>query len=119
MISWNKIGATVAVALLAFGIYKVGYAIGGAQKEAELAKEQASAVLKKFNENAERIFEAATKTQTEIVYKEKYFHTKEKEIEKVIVPLESCPLPDDAIRLWNEAATCALGDSEAECGTGN
>lgn len=121
MKNYLQVGFVVLVifTLSCFVSLRVGHKLGSADTEARIAKEQASAVLEKFNKNAETILKAASAAQVEIVYKDRYFHTKEKEIEKVTIGLEHCPLSDAAVRLWNQAAVCSIGSTETECEPSN
>lgn len=112
------IASVCGVSVLALS-YGIGYYIGGADKERDLTIASYTALVKKFNENSDRVLQASNRVQTEIVYKDRYFHTKEKEIEKVSLPMAHCPVPDDAVRLWNEAADCATGNPQALCGSGS
>lgn len=48
--------------------------------------------------------------------RDRFFVTTVKEIRDAAAPLASCPVPADVVRLLNDAARCARGDSEAACG---
>lgn len=108
------IGVVGVLILTHSAVYKVGQA----NKERDMTVSAYQEAIDKFNKNSDRIIEAGQHVREVTVYKDRYFHTKEKEIEKVSEPMGSCPIPDDAVRVWNEAADCATGDSQALCGSG-
>lgn len=66
--------------------------------------------------NRGRAVEVEERIVTQTVYRDRYITKTAKEIERVTQPLASCPVPADAVRLFNDAARCAREDRPASCG---
>lgn len=82
--------------------------------EYQLASEQATELQRESNRGRAATVEERVVVQT--VYRDRFITMTVKEIERVTQPMASCPVPPDAVRLLNDAASCAREDRPSACG---
>ena len=83
---------------------------------AEVRAEHAEAARAAETRNRELQRAAETRYVVQAATRDRFFVETIREVSHAAAPLAACPVPDDARRLLNAAATCASGDSPAACG---
>lgn len=91
-----------------------GLKVGSNQLKAYKAN-QTEKVVEKIVKQTEVIEKVVEVEVEKVVYRDRYIDRIRTVVEKVSTPLLSCPLPADAVRVWNDIAECALRPSESTC----
>lgn len=105
------IGAFVAgVALGSYAGLKVGDVRLQEYKNTQQAK-----VIEKIDVQTVVIETEVEKEVEKVIWRDRYIDRVRPIIKEVSVPLLSCPLPADAVSVWNRTAECALRPSQASC----
>jgi len=106
----------LALALVAFGWVK-GAQHGQVRLEAYQVAEERIANGQR-DANRTRARKAEEKQAAQTVYRDRFITNTVTEVRYVTQPLAACPVPGPAVRLLNDAATCAREDRPASCGAG-
>ncbi len=110
---WAVVGVLVCA-----GIWAHGFSTGGSKELARslaFQNTQIVVVEKKVTEQRVAIEKQAAIERVKIEYRDKYIPVMLKETEYVVKELVTCPVHDDAVRLWNKIRACSLQPSEAGC----
>jgi Flp pilus assembly protein TadB len=119
---WLNPGRWLAVLALAGALALAYFGWRGQQREIgrqEVRRELAAAAEAQTARNRELQRASEKRYTVQAQARERFFVTTVKEIRHAAAPLAACPVPADAIRLLNDAAAGARGDSAAACGAGD
>ena len=82
------------------------------------AQEDAAAMRAQAERNRDLQRSAELRYTVQQGVRDRYIVKTIKEVRDATVPLAACPVPAPAVRLLNDAADCARGDSPSACGAG-
>lgn len=106
-----------AVAALIAGYYAWSDHIGD-EREAQVRAELQAAMQAQAERNRELQRAAETRYTVQAEVRDRFITITQKEVHHATDNLAGCVLRPDAVRLLNDAATCAREDRPAACGTG-
>lgn len=118
MLDLRIVGAAVLAAALA-GTHWYAYRQGAQAVQVKFdAHVNAAdrAAVRQADQNRDRATQVEERVVVQTVYRDRFITKTVKEIERVTEPLASCPVPPDAVRLLNDAASCAREDRPSACG---
>jgi hypothetical protein len=111
--------AALVIAAVVLGVPIIVHRYDEARRDegrAEIRAEDKAAADAQTTRNRELQRAAELRYVVKAQGQDRFFVTTVKEIRDAAAPLASCPVPADVVRLLNDAARCARGDSEAACG---
>jgi hypothetical protein len=111
---WAAVALAAGLALSHLTVYRSGrHSVQAKWDEQKVIQERASqeqvSKIRELQRAAELRYVVRKETQ------DRFFVTTVKEVRDAASPLAACPVPPDVVRLLNNAAECARGDSPSAC----